>query len=155
MIAFGISDSIGSFVFGQLVKLVGRWPCFAIATVISYAMIITMLIWVPSTDQIGVLFIIAGLWGVADAVWQSQTSALYGVLFTDNNEAAFSNYRLWESAGFALFYILIPRIRTRITLIILLVFLTVGIIGYALVEYRWRTTEEKAKNDKNNQPSPS
>jgi len=114
-------------------------------------MIITMLVWHPSADQIVVLFIIAGLWGVADAVWQSQTSALYGVLFTNNNEAAFSNYRLWESAGFALFYILIPRIRTRITLIILLVFLSVGISGYALVEYRWRTSEEKEKNAKNNQ----
>jgi hypothetical protein len=151
MIAFGVCDSIGSFVFGQLVKLVGRWPCFAIATLISYAMIITMLVWHPLADQIVVLFIIAGLWGVADAVWQSQTSALYGVLFTNNNEAAFSNYRLWESAGFALFYILIPRIRTRITLIILLVFLSVGISGYALVEYRWRTSEEKEKNAKNNQ----
>jgi len=155
MIAFGVCDSIGSFVFGQLVKLVGRWPCFAIATLISYAMIITMLIWHPSADQIVVLFIIAGLWGVADAVWQSQTSALYGVLFTNNNEAAFSNYRLWESVGFALFYILIPRIRTRITLIILLVFLSVGISCYALVEYRWRTNEKKGKNAKNNQASPS
>ncbi|CAF1312934.1 unnamed protein product [Rotaria sordida] len=155
MIAFGVCDSIGSFVFGQLVKLVGRWPCFAIATLISYAMIITMLIWHPLADQIVVLFIIAGLWGVADAVWQSQTSALYGVLFTDNNEAAFSNYRLWESVGFALFYILIPRIRTRITLIILLVFLSVGISGYALAEYLWRTSEEKKKNTKNNQISPS
>lgn len=145
MIAFGISDSIGSFIFGHLVKLVGRWPCFAIATIISYAMIITMLIWRPSTNQISVLFVIAAFWGLADAVWQSQTSALYGVFFTDNNEAAFSNFRLWESAGFALFYILIPRIRTRTTLIILLVFLSIGIVGYALAEYRWFNDQKKEK----------
>lgn len=149
MIAFGVCDSIGSFIFGQLVKQVGRWPCFAIAAVISYTMIITMFFWHPSADQIAVLFIIAGLWGVADAVWQSQTSALYGVLFTDNHEAAFSNLRLWESAGFALFYILIPRIRTRMTLIILFVFLSVGIGGYAIVEYRWQKSERK-KNATNN-----
>lgn len=155
MIAFGVCDSIGSFAFGQLVKLVGRWPCFAIATLISYSMIITMLVWHPSADQIVVLFIIAGLWGMADAVWQSQMSALYGVLFTEDNEAAFSNCRLWESAGFALFYILIPRIRTRSTLIILLVFLTVGMIGYALVEYCWRASEQKQKNTENNQVSSS
>lgn len=153
MIAFGVCDSIGSFVFGQLVKLIGRWPCFAIATVISYAMIITMFVWRPSADQIVVLFVIAGLWGVADAVWQSQTSALYGVLFTDKNEAAFSNYRLWESAGFALFYILIPRIRTRSTLIILLVFLTVGICGYSIAEYRWWKSEEKEKKSRDDQVS--
>ena len=27
-------------------------------------------------------------------------SAFYGVLFPNNEEAAFSNYRLWESVGF-------------------------------------------------------
>ena len=155
MIAFGVCDSIGSFAFGQIVRVVGRWPCFAIAALINYAVIITMFIWRPLADRIVVLFILAGLWGVADAVWQSQTSALYGVLFTENNEAAFSNYRLWESTGFALFYILIPRIRTRITLIILLIFLSVGISGYALVEYRWRTSVEKEKKAKNNQVPPS
>jgi hypothetical protein len=147
MIAFGVCGSIGSFVFGQLVKLVGRWPCFGIAALISYALIITMLVWHPSSDQIVVLFIIAGLWGVADAVWQSQTSAFYGVIFCDNSEAAFSNHRLWESAGFAFFYIITPYTRTRITLIILLVFLSVGIGGYALTEYRWRTSEEKEKKN--------
>lgn len=144
MIAFGVCDSIGSFAFGQLVKLVGRWPCFLIAAAISYAMIIMMLFWQPSADQKLVLFLIAGLWGVADAVWQSQTSALYGVFFTENNEAAFSNYRLWESAGFALFYILIPRIRTRSTLIILLIFLSTGITGYSFAEYRWRRSGNQA-----------
>lgn len=153
MIAFGVCDSIGSFVFGQLVKLIGRWPCFMIAALISYAMIITMFFWRPSADGIVVLFVIAGLWGVADAIWQSQTSALYGVLFTDNNEAAFSNFRLWESSGFALFFILIPRIRTQTTLIILLVFLSLGIIGYSIAEYRWRTNERKQRNPKIDQTS--
>ncbi|CAF1423537.1 unnamed protein product [Adineta steineri] len=148
MIAFGICDSIGSYVFGQLVKTIGRWPCFAIATLISYALIIVMLVWRPSADRMFVFFIIAGLWGLADAVWQSQTSALYGVIFTENNEAAFSNFRLWESAGFALFYIIMPRIRTRTTLIILLVFLTLGMTGYAIVECRSRRSEEKEKEKK-------
>ncbi|CAF1370961.1 unnamed protein product [Adineta ricciae] len=143
MIAFGICDSVGSFAFGQLVKVVGRWPCFAIATVINYALVITMLIWHPSSNQIVVLFIIAGLWGVADSVWQSQTSALYGVLFNDTNEAAFSNYRLWESVGFAFFYIITPYARTRIILIILLSFLTVGISGYIIIEYRCRKYDEQ------------
>ncbi|UJR11248.1 hypothetical protein I4U23_015430 [Adineta vaga] len=150
MIAFGLCDSIGSFVFGQLVKLIGRWPCFVIAALINYALMITMLFWYPSSNQIIVLFIIAGLWGVADSVWQSQTSALYGVLFNETNEAAFSNYRLWESAGFAFFYIITPYIRTRIILYILIVFLTVGISGYALIEYRWKKYEEEKLKTTNN-----
>ena len=144
LIAYGVCDSIGSFGFGQLVKYIGRWPCFAIAGLINYALIITMFIWRPSDTQIAVLFVIAGLWGLADAVWQTQINAFYGALFVKNDEAAFSNYRLWESIGFVIFYIITPYIRIRIALIILLIFLTAGLTGYGLTEYRW-----KMKNKKN------
>ncbi len=94
--------------------------------------------WKPSDNQIAILFVIAGLWGLADAVWQTQINAFYGVLFVENDEAAFSNYRLWESIGFVLFYIITPYIRIRIALIILLIFLTFGMLGYGLIEYRWK-----------------
>jgi hypothetical protein len=97
-----------------------------------------MFIWKPSENEIYILFILAGLWGLADAVWQTQINAFYGVLFVQNDEAAFSNYRLWESIGFVLFYIITPHIRIRIALIILLIFLTLGMIGYGLTEYRWK-----------------
>ena len=149
LIAYGVCDSIGSISFGQLVKFVGRWPCFLIAGLINYALIITMFVWKPSEDQIVVLFVLAGLWGVADAVWQTQINAFYGVLFADKNEAAFSNYRLWESSGFVIFYIITPYIRIRIALIILLIFLTLGLTGYGLTEYRL-----KKKQIKNNQVAP-
>ncbi|CAF2035479.1 unnamed protein product [Rotaria magnacalcarata] len=143
LIAYGVCDSIGSFSFGQLVKYVGRWPCFAIAGLINYSLIITMFIWKPSEDQIAVLFVLAGLWGLADAVWQTQINAFYGVLFSNNDEAAFSNYRLWESIGFVIFYIITPYIRIRIALIILLIFLTLGMIGYGLTEYLWKIKKIK------------
>jgi hypothetical protein len=31
-----------------------------------------LFLWKPNLDQKIVLFIIAGLWGVADAIWQTQ-----------------------------------------------------------------------------------
>lgn len=143
LIAYGICDSIGSIGFGQLVKLIGRWPCFVIGAVINYALIITMLVWKPMANQMFVLFIIAGLWGVSDAVWQTQINSFYGVLFADKNEAAFSNYRLWESTGFVLFYIITPFIRIRMALVILLVFLTLGMMGYAGTENQLRKKKLK------------
>jgi hypothetical protein len=109
-----------------------------------------MFIWKPSEDQIFVLFILAGLWGLADAVWQTQINSFYGVLFAKKDEAAFSNYRLWESSGFVLFYIITPYIRIRIALIILLIFLTLGMIGYGLTELRLRKNKTKI-----NQVAPS
>lgn len=145
LIAYGVCDSIGSVSFGQLVKYVGRWPCFFIAALINYALIITMFLWKPNEHQIVVLFVLAGLWGLADAVWQTQINAFYGVLFVDNDEAAFSNYRLWESIGFVLFYIITPHIRVSTALIILLIFLTLGMAGYVLTEYRWK---HRTKNNR-------
>jgi hypothetical protein len=120
------------------VKFIGRWPCFILAAVINYSLILIMFLWKPSENQIYILFILAGLWGLADAVWQTQINSFYGVLFVDNDEAAFSNYRLWESTGFVIFYIITPYIRIRLALIILLIFLTIGMIGYGITEYRLR-----------------
>ncbi len=109
-----------------------------------------MLIWKPSENQMIVLFVLAGLWGIADAVWQAQINSFYGVLFVDNDAAAFSNYRLWESTGFVIFYIITPYIRLRLSLIILLIFLTLGMMGYGKTEYRLRKTKIQ-----NNQVAPA
>lgn len=145
-IAYGVCDSIGSLAFSQLVKLIGRWPCFVVASTINYILIAIMLVWHPSDSQILVLFLLAAFWGVTDAVWQTQLNAFYGVLFVDNHEAAFSNYRLWESVGFAFFYIITPYIRVRIAMIILIFFLSFGVSGYALTEYRCRRKDRGVSN---------
>lgn len=112
---------------------------------INYALIITMLVWHPTAHHIVVLFVIAALWGMGDAVWQTQLNAFYGVLFVDNREAAFSNYRLWESIGFAFFYIITPYVRVRLVLIILTFFLSFGMAGYIFVEYRLHKSARGAK----------
>jgi hypothetical protein len=52
-----------------------------------------------------VVYVLAALWGAADAIWQTQINALYGVLFAKNEEAAFSNYKLWESTGYLFSFI--------------------------------------------------
>ena len=48
---------------------------------------------------------IAAFWGIADAIWQTQINALYGNIFASDEEAAFSNYRLWESLGFLVAFV--------------------------------------------------
>ena len=70
-------------------------------------------------------------------------SALYGSLFTENTEAAFANYRLWESTGFVITYGYQSSIKTQIKLIICLVFLFVGMGGYSVVEIMERRKQSK------------
>lgn len=76
--------------------------------------------------------------GVGDAVWQTQINGLYGLLFRRNKEAAFSNYRLWESAGFVIAYAYSTTLCARMKLYLLFGNLVLGIIGYVIVEIRHR-----------------
>lgn len=85
----------------------------------------------------------------------SYFSALYGVVFPNEEAAAFSNYRLWESLGFVIAYIYGNRICVDAKLSVISAFLVLGMIGYLIVEWLiWRNPptvskeENKNKNDK-------
>lgn len=135
MICFGATDAFFSLTLGRLTKYTGRIPVFISGAVIHYAVIIIMLIWRPDYNLIWVFYIVAALLGYCDAVWQTQINAMYGVFFHDNQETAFSNYRLWESLGFVLAFAYANFLCIRVKLIILLLVLTISMIGYILAEY--------------------
>lgn len=61
--------------------------------------------------------------------------AMYGVFFADNQEAAFSNYRLWESLGFVIAFAYANFLCIKVKLIILLVVLIISLVGYFIAEY--------------------
>ena len=68
MICFGVADTLGSYFFGFLTKFVGRIPIFICAAVLNYVTIMIMLFWVPTAETKFLLYIIAILWGLSDAV---------------------------------------------------------------------------------------
>ena len=63
-------------------------------------------------------------------------SAFYGVIFPTNQEAAFSNYRLWESLGFMISFAYANFLCVYVKLYILIVMLSIGITGYGIIEFR-------------------
>ena len=154
LIVYGVFDSLASAGFGFVIQKVGRVPIFILGAAINFTVIVVMLSWQPQADQVFgkysqlnivkihnlkclfiVVYILAALWGTADAIWQTQINALYGVLFPSEEEAAFSNYRLWESLGFLVAFITqacgvcaFPK------LILAIFFLAVGMVGYLLLE---------------------
>merc|ERR1711971_1372010 len=113
LILFGVCDALASIGFGFIIKKVGRLPIFVLGACLNTLVIIVMLAWTPTQSTLGVVYFLAALWGIGDAIWQTQINALYGCLFANDEEAAFSNYRLWESMGF----------------------LVLGMAGYFIVEY--------------------
>jgi len=80
LICNGICNAVCSYIFGGLVKYIGRLGCFIIAAILSYTAIIFMYLWDPLEDQMYILFIISGVWGIADAIWQAQVLGI--ILFT-------------------------------------------------------------------------
>ena len=61
-------------------------------------------------------------------------SALYGCLFKNHQEAAFANYRLFESIGFLVAFAYANSLTTEEKLYIVLTFLILGMIGYVVCE---------------------
>jgi len=141
LICYGIFDALFSVSFGAIIKYTGRVPIFVLGALINLVVVIILFEWTPNSSQAYVFFILAAMWGIADAVWQTQINALYGVLFENDEEAAFSNYRLWESAGFIIAFILQNQICIFSKLWVVLVVLAFGMTGYLIIE-----ANEWAKN---------
>ncbi|XP_033221667.1 UNC93-like protein [Belonocnema kinseyi] len=139
MICFGVVNAGCSLLFGSIMKFIGRQPVMALGAVVHVSLIAVLLNWKPHPDNPYTFYTISGLWGVGDAVWQTQVNGLYGTLFRRNKEAAFSNYRLWESAGFVVAYAYSTHLCARMKLYALLFVLIIGSAGYVVVEIlHWR-----------------
>uniref|UniRef100_A0A8D8RPS6 UNC93-like protein n=1 Tax=Cacopsylla melanoneura TaxID=428564 RepID=A0A8D8RPS6_9HEMI len=136
MICFGVVNAICSLLFGTLMKFIGRSPLMALGFVVHCCLIWILVVWRPHPNNPKIFFTISGLWGVGDAVWQTQVNGLYGTLFRRNKEAAFSNFRLWESVGFVIAYAYSTHLCARMKLYVMGVVLVTGFCGYIIVEVR-------------------
>ncbi|XP_076470259.1 UNC93-like protein isoform X2 [Babylonia areolata] len=143
-ICYGVVDAACSFTFGRLVQYVGRIPFFVLAFLVHGALQIILLLWTPDPDKEYYLYLVAAFWGMGDAVIQTQINALYGALFKEDIVAAFANYRLWESIGFAgMIYYYSNSMKTAYKLYICLAFLVTGMLGYAIVEITEKRKQSK------------
>ena len=74
MICFGVVNAICSVVFGSAMKFVGRVPIMVLGVLVHAVLVVVLLFWKPRPDGPLVFFAISGLWGVGDAVWQTQVN---------------------------------------------------------------------------------
>ncbi|KAL5022316.1 hypothetical protein ScPMuIL_001471 [Solemya velum] len=138
MICYGVTDAVCSFTFGRLVQYFGHATFFVLAFIAHGSVQITMLLWTPDPERVYIFYILAAVWGMGDAVIQTQINALYGFLFKDHSEAAFSNYRLWESIGFIIAFACSNYMCTDIKLYVCIGILCVGMSMYGVVEVKSR-----------------
>uniref|UniRef100_A0A0K0EXS5 Protein unc-93 homolog A (inferred by orthology to a human protein) n=1 Tax=Strongyloides venezuelensis TaxID=75913 RepID=A0A0K0EXS5_STRVS len=135
MTSFGVADAICSLVFGPLIKLFGRMPLFVFGAVINMLMILTLLMWPINPGDIQVFYVIAGVWGMADGVWNTQINGFWIALVGNEGlDHAFAQYRFWESSGLALGLFLMKHTNIQIYLIISFLILVFGMMCYFIIE---------------------
>ncbi|KYN36192.1 UNC93-like protein [Trachymyrmex septentrionalis] len=135
MICFGITNAIAALFTGAIVKLTGRKPVMIFAFCLHLSLFIYMLRWKPTPEQGIIFFLLSGLWGVCDSIWLVQVNALSGILFPGREEAAFANFRLWESTGSVITYVYSPYLCTCTKLYLLIGILCVGMSGFGVIEW--------------------
>ncbi|XP_031844360.2 UNC93-like protein [Nomia melanderi] len=145
MICFGVTNAIAALAAGSIMKLTGRRALMVFAFCLHMGILAFLLRWRPTPDQSSMFFLMSGLWGLCDAMWLVQVNSLSGILFPGKEEAAFSNFRLWESTGSVITYVYSPYLCTQTKLYILMGFLCVGMIGYGLIEYSGKAGKRAPK----------
>jgi hypothetical protein len=68
-------------------------------------------------------------------------TAYCGILFPSREEAAYSNFRLWESLGFIIAYAYSTYLCITVKVYILISLMVIGMAGYLTVE--WQEKKKK------------
>eukprot|EP00164_Ancoracysta_twista_P005353 GFYU01007322.1.p1 GENE.GFYU01007322.1~~GFYU01007322.1.p1 ORF type:complete len:437 (+),score=106.17 GFYU01007322.1:55-1365(+) len=155
---FGV-DMAASMLIGKLSDMFGRRPMFILGLLVQGFCIIFLLIWEIDTSAHFIHFMLATLFGIGDAVWNTQICAILGSLFHSQSEAAFSIFKLWQSLGlFAAFFFGVPQDAFNASasddplvsfdgqLVVLCVFLVVG-VGCVFGLDHWYGPIDNKKNE--------
>lgn len=101
MITYGVVGSIVSVIIGQLSKHAGWLPFFILAFVLQVSLCIVFLLIEPRPDQPFIIFLLASLWAIVEAVYTPSLPAIHSTHFEDKT-AAISSCRVLDSLGFVL-----------------------------------------------------
>ncbi|KAK4824637.1 hypothetical protein QYF61_016943 [Mycteria americana] len=124
MICFSAVNSLCSLLFGKISQFTGRKLLFALGGSIF-----------PTVVYLLPLQKIHGFRLNLHKSCLSILLGLYGNLFEKHKEAAFANYRLWESFGFVIAFGYSTKLQVYIKLYILLSVLVLSMVTYGVVEY--------------------
>ncbi|XP_050408372.1 protein unc-93 homolog A [Patella vulgata] len=102
LVCFGAVSAVSSIVIGCIANHIKRFAFITAAAFFNVGILIVLWLWRPLPGDIPNFYVVAGCLGLCDAIWQTQTYTLFGVLFTHKQEAAFASYRMFHATGCAI-----------------------------------------------------
>lgn len=142
MICFGVANAIAAGIAGALVEKLGRITLFVACALLNASLFVYMFLYEAREGDYVMYCAFAAIWGICDGVWLVVVNAFYGILFPNHLIAGYSNFRLWESTGSVIGYIISSQLCTSTKLVILLCVLGIGSAGYGITEYRLRRKQK-------------
>lgn len=150
MVCYGITSPITSFIAGFVGKNNRfRIAPFIVAYVAHFSTAISLLFWKPKPTNVIEMFVLTGIWGIGTGVWSGQVPAFYSIIFTNNLEAAFSNSRLWDSAGRTISYVWSHLLCMKYKIYLVSVMVTLGICGLSAIELKQWMKKKRRKGETN------
>ncbi|XP_074576806.1 UNC93-like protein 3 isoform X2 [Curcuma longa] len=134
MAIYGAADAICSLAAGKLTS------GFYSITLLVYggaSLHIIVILWLLlgyslTSGVVGYIYplLMSIFWGIGNGVFNTQLSALLGILYKHEKEAAFAQLKLWQSAAIALIFFLSPYLTLEAMLIGLLVTLCIALLAF-------------------------
>ncbi|KAL2650261.1 hypothetical protein R1flu_018389 [Riccia fluitans] len=142
MAFYGASDTIASVVAGRFSS--GLLSIAVILTGGACCQIIVMavLFFQGSLEQTsGYSYIVFGaaiIWGVGDATFNTQISAVLGIFYPNSTEAAFAQWKIWQSVATSAAFFVSPYTTLITKLLILFVSLVISVSLFLVAMWRSR-----------------
>jgi len=133
MICFGVFNTLSSLIFGKISdqKKIGINTCLCIALILQIGC--GTWLWFKFEDlkenSWEEVLIVCGVWGVGDGICNTLLSALLGAWFPTEKDAAFSNWRMFQSLGVSIIFFLHDFLSLKWMLLMVGISWVVGIIS--------------------------
>uniref|UniRef100_A0A1A9ZPF3 UNC93-like protein n=1 Tax=Glossina pallidipes TaxID=7398 RepID=A0A1A9ZPF3_GLOPL len=146
MICFGVANAVAAGFAGGLAAKLGRTTLVALCAIVNLSLLAYMLHYTAQPNDYIKYCTFAAVWGICDGVWLVVVNAFYGILFPKNLIAGYSNFRLWESTGSVIGYVISSQLCTSTKQMLLMFVLLVGCAGYGYIEFHIRKKQKHLEN---------
>jgi len=114
--AFAATDAVASIIFGKMADKFGKKSIVIVGFIAHASFFIFLFVFLTYGPGVNyfvhntwLLFLLAGVFGIGDAAWNTFGGIIIGFFFNEDTEAGFSNLKLFGSSGAVIMFVWGPH----------------------------------------------